>query len=731
MSKSATGEGRRADWSLRPRGPWSAAALSGLGLAVAAGIGHETGVDPLWAAAAGTVATVGTLAVHRDAGAGPLWYRLSCCIGGGGWLTWGLAHGIWSEWTAGSLGLGLLAAAILSPIARRPPLPRPAAPGDGGRRAVGSAVVLRRHVRQAQEWAARIHRVARIRVVVDEVRDWGNGYGFSMLLQQPAGPSTTRRLVQAAEGLAEDAGLEHGCGVEFKPGPRRGTLWMLVSTVNGLAEVIPFPGIRLGGSITDPDAIRLGQHRDGSVATVALRESSMIAAGQKRSGKTGLLHDITADAGALDDTVVWHMDLNGGGISRAWLRSWLQGRTARPAIDWAASCPEEALLMAHALIAIAKDRKATTADLKAEHNVQLLPVSRELPAILLILDEGKEVLGTKITDAVIREIRRRLEQLVDIGGNEAVNAVLSVLRSVSTALSTDILKQCSTRATMRVSDQSELDYLFGYRRGITPQDAPEQGSGFLAVAGSGPRPFKAFFMRPSDIDAAAVAIAEHRPDLDAAAAAAAGEAYATRLERMRYLFATPAEQQAMTAPAPIALPTGELWHPGGADEGQGDVDAGERLPTRRPPGTVERRSHLRLLSPGGVTAHWGDLDRRRPRRPAATHPRPAEQPLRAEHVREVDDGRPIPELLERALQLPWTGTPPRLHSERLAAQLGLSEHELAQLLAPLGVHPLPNAFERGGVRRRGYARADVEAAAAAIRRGDLDVPEEVASWTAA
>lgn len=733
MSKPKTQP--RADYSLRPRGPWSAAGLGALALAVTAGVGHEVGVDPLWAVGAGAVATLCTLVTHLNAGPGPLWYRLSCCLGASGWLTWGLANGLLDQWNAGSLGLATLAAAMLSPIANRPPKPRPSITGAMDRdRPVGSAVVVRRHITAAEEWVARIRRVVKIRVTVLEFREWPNKYGFSLLLQQPLGASTTTRLQQSAVGLAEDKGLDHGCGVEFRPGPRRGTLWMDIATVNGLAHAIPYPGIRLGGSINDPGAVRLGQYRNGETATIALRESTTVLAGQKRSGKTGTLHVGNAELGGLDDCVVWNMDLNGGGISRAWLRPWLQRRTGRPAIDWAAPCPEEGLLMAHALVAIAKDRKSAHAELKAQANVQLLPVSREVPAIFLILDEGKEVLGTKITDAVVREIRKRLETLVDIGGNEACNAVLSVLRSVSTALSTDILKQCSTRMTMRVYDQSELDYLFGYHKGVTPADAPDQGSGFLAAGGGGPRAMKSYFMLPSDIEAAAVAIAEHRPELDQAAVAAAGDAYMTRLERMRWLFATPAEQASMAPPEPVDLPGfEEPWY--AADNAPEDLDDDgqeDRLPIRRRPGTVARRTHLRLLPSDGVTSGWGDLDRRPPvrsRQAVAIAPQ-RRSPLQAEQLHELDDGGyRIPELLERALQVRWEQG--RLHSVRLAGQLGLTEHELAALLGALGVAALPNAFERGGQKRRGYERRDLEDAAASIRQGELLVPPEVAAWSAA
>jgi hypothetical protein len=716
----------RADWSFRPRGALSAAVLGGAGLLVGAGIGHEAGLDPMWAAVGGTVAAVGTVVTHQRADPGALAYRLACRIGVSAWATWALAHGVLEEWTLGALGLGTLAAAVLQPLTHRPPKPRPSVTGALNHDRPVGGTVARRHTVLAEEWAARVRRVAQVRVVIDDIVPWPDNAGFSALVIQPLGSSSTSKLTGSSVGLAEDARLPQGCSVEWRDGQHRGSLWMDVATVDRLADTIPYPGLRLGRSVTEPDAIRLGRHRDGSTAAIGVRENTTILAGQKRSGKSGTLHDVTADAGALDDCVVWHMDLNGGGISRSWLRPWLHGRTARPAVDWAAPCPEEAWLMAQALIDIALDRKSSTADLKAEANTQLLPVSRELPQILVVLDEGKEVLGTKITDAVVREIRKLLEQLVDIGGNEAVNAVLSVLRSVSTALSTDILKQCANRATMRVADQSELDYLFGYHRGITPRDARQQGSGFLQQPGGAPRVFKSYFMLPSDIETAAVQIAGHRPELDVDAARAAGPAYVGRLERMRWLFATEAQRRDLEEPPPVELPDGELWYPAGNDPAEDDAD---RLPERRRPGTVARR-HLQLLPTTGVTAGWGSLDRGSARRPAPVPTlAPSAAPLRAEQVIAVEDGGEVPELLERALQLRWEDG--RLHSERLAALLGMTEHELAALLGVLGITPLPNAFWRAGVRRRGYERGHLQEAADTIRAGRLQVPPEVAAWSAA
>jgi hypothetical protein len=352
----------RANWSLRPRGALSAAALGSAGLLVAAGIGHETGwLDPLWAAGAGTVATIGALVTHLRASPTALAYRLGCRIGAGAWASWTLANGVSGE-SLGALGLGALAAAVLQPVAHRPPKPRPSVTGALDHDRPVGGTVAQRHTVLAEEWAARIRRVAQVRVVIDEIVPWPDRAGFSALVIQPLGSSSTSKLTGSSIGLAEDARLPQGCSVEWRDGRHRGSLWMDVATVDRLADTIPHPGLRLGRSVTEPDAIRLGRHRDGTVAVIGVRENTTILAGQKRSRKSGTLHNATADAGALDDCVVWHMDLNGGGISRSWLRPWLHGRTARPAVDWAAPCPEEAWLMAQALIAIALDRKSSTAD---------------------------------------------------------------------------------------------------------------------------------------------------------------------------------------------------------------------------------------------------------------------------------------------------------------------------------------------------------------------------------
>lgn len=735
---------QRADWSLKPRGTVSAAAQGALGLAALGAAGHDVlHLHPGWAAAAATLGVIGTALTGGQHPPRALGYRLGCWLAAGGWLTWSWAATPWTQAALATLGLGTLAAGLLASWACATPAPaqeqQPASPGT---------MVVRRYANLAEEWNQRIKRVAGTKVQIEDVREWPSKCGHDLLVLQPLGASSTTRLKSAATGLAEDARLKNGCGVEWLPGPFRGAMWMGVSHTDRLIETIDHPGITLGGSINDPDAVQIGEYRDGSPVTVALRESTLLVAGQKRSGKTGVLHSLTAALGALGDTVVDHMDLNGGGVSRAWLAPWLQGLTSRPAIDWAAPCPQEALLMAHAHVACARDRKSAHAQLKMEADAQLLPVSEQVPALVLMLDEGKEVLGMKVADPIVRQIRGHLETLVDIGGNEACNAVLSTLRSTSTALSPDIKVQCTTRMQIRPSVQAEIDYLFDYHTGVSPQDVPYQGSGFLRRPGDlGPRAWKNYLMLPArDIHPAAIAIANHRPDRDPDAVRAAGHAYATRLERMRWLYSTPEQRTRLTPPEPIELPMTDtrgqpiIWDPAVTHPPAGDTSGREVAPAPAPAAPAASRGTGRLaLLHGGATAGWATPEqvtaRTRPAAPATppgTHPYPSglRPRLVAEQIHELPSAEaPVPELLVRAVEA-FAGDD-RIHSVVLAERLGVDQVELTELLRAIGVRTLARAFMRGGEERRGYARTDLQTAAHAIRVGDLAVPPEVADWPAA
>src|SRR5690606_28755458 len=138
---------------------------------------------------------------------------------------------------------------------------------------------------------------------------------------------------------------------------------------------------------------------------------------------------------------VWHIDLNGGGMSQPWLHGWLTGQSERPAVDWAAADIDEALQLAAAALRIAKARKRYTRQLKIETNASLMPVSPDLPEFVVLVDEGAAALSPMTRDPVLRELRETIEEIQRIGRNEAVNIVVSGLRATQDMISPNVRKQ--------------------------------------------------------------------------------------------------------------------------------------------------------------------------------------------------------------------------------------------------------------------------------------------------
>ncbi|WP_449066329.1 hypothetical protein, partial [Planomonospora algeriensis] len=511
-------------------GPTAQATLA---VAATAAVGDAIDLPAFWAAAGTAVGAFSSVVADARGGAGPgaLIYRLSCWCGGGGWLTYALADTPWRLNTWAALGVGALAAAILSRV--------PARDGERIRAATTSgALVLGSNARLAQAWEARIQRVASMRVRIEDVQRWPNGAGYSLLVDLPPGGATRDRLAASEASLASDAKLPNGCGVEVAKGPNRGSARMHVSTVNLLDQTLDYPDDYAPRSILEP--VYLGGYRNAELTRVPLRELAGLITGQRGSGKTSLLHALTAGVGLCVDTVVLHIDLNGGGMSQPWLDAWLEGKVDRPPLGWAASNIDEALLLSRAVLAIVKDRKKSTRKVKRAANASLLPVSASLPYYLVMVDESAEAMSPASRDPRVIELRENLEEIQRIGRNEAANVIFSGLRATSDVVPPNVKKQAGFRVGMFVQDEEELSYLFGWNRGISLDDLTGPGCAFVQFDQDRPRPFKAAFLKPLQIGEISLIISERRADFDPRAVAVAreaiGEAFDTRFERMRADF---------------------------------------------------------------------------------------------------------------------------------------------------------------------------------------------------
>ncbi|MEU9888059.1 hypothetical protein [Sphaerisporangium sp. NPDC051011] len=768
-TKPGTSAAPPVDWSLKPRGPVSATVQGTLALAALATVGDVTALDPIWAGIATGAGVLGAVVAgaHHDRTPTAIFYRLGCWIGAGGWWTYTLINSPWTLNTWAALGIGALTAGLLSPLGRRAHPARPAAQSDAGQ---GGALVPRRYAELAAEWSDRIHRCCgRLRVQIEDVQEWPTKTGYSFLILLPPGGATVNRLTNAAEGMANDARLPKGCGIEFVEGDLRGTVWMHVATVNRLAQDLDHPGDYTPRSVNA--GITIGEYRDGTPAHLQVRQPRTIVVGTTGSAKTGTLHTITLELGRCVDGLVWHMDLNGGGVSQPWLRPWLDGQTERPAVDWAAPCPEEALLMAAAQVDITKERKTAYSRRRMDADSQLLPIGPDVPQITTILDEGFEILSPTIRDPAQKLIRKHVEEVARIGREGACQLLVSALRSTSDTVSTDLLALFHNRIIMAGGRQKEIDYLYDYAQGPTVADLAGPGSGFLKVfANEEIRAWKAWYTKPRrDIHPASLSISRTRPDLDPPSKAAAGIAYATRHERMRWLFSTPQERANLPRPRPIPLPGMRddrgrevIWDPALTHPADGHPAQHAPIPAAVPATTPApaapvpvRPARLTLITGGADDAsQWADPIElaRHGQSPAvstasaADWPDPRTATLQAQQIPvsapESTHDRPLPQIVARALTA--FGADTRIHSEALAAALGIFLPDLdddgnpkpdtltlSALLRPLGITTLPRAFVRAGMERRGYDREDFHIAADRITSGDLPVPPEVADWPAA
>ncbi|MFD8534317.1 hypothetical protein ACFV0L_43605 [Streptosporangium canum] len=699
----------RLDWSLKPRGVVSGTVQGTLALSALAIGADIADLEPLigaGATVAGAVVSVLTSHHAQQAPSGVL-YRLGCWIGAGGWLTWTMAASPGLKEAALSLLAGAGLAGGLAPLAR--PKKRPTAPST-------REVMLSRTARAAREWQQRLADVCRVQVTVTNVIDWPTRAGYDVHVELPPTGTTADDIASQVKSLAAAARLPHGCGVEVVAGAHRGSIVLRVSTVNRLTARIPYPeDLGVGGSVYAP--IGLGEFRDSTRAQVHLREASSLVIGKRGSGKTNTLDVLTAGAGRCADALVWHIDLNGGGLSQAWLAPWLEGRVERPAVDWAAKTPDEALVMVTAALAIVKDRKGSGAARKRAANTKLLPLGPDLPELFIFVDEAAEILKEGPTDDTIREVKDGLEELQRIGRNEGGNVVVSSLRGAGGMIPVNVRKLSDVRVGMFVQDKSELDFLFEYDPGIDPADLTGPGCGFLRTDDHAPRPFKAWELTPLTIEDLAVQIGQHRPDLDTRGQQIAGRGYASRYERMRAAFGSAAPSAPRTT---------------GGDGGLPVPAAGRSLTPHRPapvPATFE----------GNPFESWGGFGSPAvddPATPAAA-PNPFENWGGLPAVRAASQGdapapapstpaHPLPEIVTRVLGAFSQARDDRMHSETLADALGICTADgkgdavaLADLLRPLGITPMDKPFNRGGKPRRGYALTDVQAAAERIGRGEL------------
>ncbi|MGI5138180.1 hypothetical protein [Streptomyces sp. CA-106110] len=561
MSSTATANkssGPVLDWAAG-HGPVTGALSATTGAFAVAATGAATAMPPGWALAVGAAGALGHTVVGlrvRNAGR-TLATRAASWLIGAGWTTWAMTHGPLTWAALGSLatiGVGIGAAARSTALYEEAREEEAVAAEQ--RQIAAELSAERRAI--AAEWVDRIQRVCSITVRVLGVEKWETGAGFSIDAELPPGGATWNKIAAESARLSADARLPHGCTATASPGIHQGRVIIDVTTVNVLEEERTYPADY--GPLSLHTGIPWGYRTNAESILAYLREQCALIVGPTGSGKTNMVHTILAGFARAEDVLTWVIDLNAGSAGLPWVLPALNGeitaedgKPVRPGVDWLAGTYDEALLMLETAVRVAKQRKMGYQDVLAKANADLLPIGRTIPQIMLVIDEGAEILASP--DRSMRKLAEKILEVIRIARAMGIRTVLTALGATGSVLSNLMIRrEAKVRVALTGGETEGMDLgkMFPGTRGLRVDQAPYKGAGFMGTPESPAALFKAWRILPNQIREIIAATSDRHPRLDNVSAKAAGPAYARRWDADRIAWMrdhTPGDDNTDAAPS--------------------------------------------------------------------------------------------------------------------------------------------------------------------------------------
>ncbi|WP_328673454.1 hypothetical protein OG905_18915 [Streptomyces sp. NBC_00322] len=543
------------DWSAG-HGPVTGALSATTGAFALATTGAATHMPPGWALAAGTAGALGhAIAGLRARNAGrTIATRAASWLVGAGWTTWAMASGPLTWAALGSLatiGIGIGAAARSMSLFEEAREEEAIAAAE--RHIAAELSAERRAI--AAEWVDRVQRVCGITLRVLAVEMWPTGTGFSIDAELPAGGATYDRIAKESGRLSADARLPHGCTAAAGPGIDQGRVLIDVTTVNVLVAETTYPSEY--GPLSIHTGLPWGYRTNAEEVLAYLREQCALVVGPTGSGKTNMVHVILAGFARAEDVLTWVIDLNAGSAGLPWVLPALNHQPVegqaplRPGVDWLAASYDEALLMLDAAVRVAKHRKMAYQDLMSRANTDLLPVSAKIPQIMLVIDEGAEILTSN--DKQMRELAKKILEVIRIARAMGVRTVLTALGATGSVLGNLMIRrEAKVRVALTGGETEGMDLgkMFPGSRGLKTDQAPYKGAGFLGTPESPVALFKNWRILPNQIRDIVAATSDRHPALDQPSADAAGTAYARRWysDRIAWMHDTPSTDTTESTP---------------------------------------------------------------------------------------------------------------------------------------------------------------------------------------
>lgn len=455
----------------------------------------------------------------------------------------------------------------------------------------------------------------RYHLSITDVTFWANGAGESYVAKLTGAKKGTTRddLRPHMIKITTKLNLPEGCGIEVLPAKGangkslgQGYAQLDVNRVNVLEDDIFYPDLQPRSIM---NAMPLGRTRSNREIGPFFRENSAYIWGQKGSGKTGVMRAIIAGALQCTDCLVWVIDLNAGNVCKDFLRGFKDGKVNRPCIDWVATTIEEVATMAQVALDIAVGRKKHYADMKFATDSDLMPIGnggpgQPPPEILIVVDEGKTVLGAEGGTRGTEEGKAAAEainQVQDLARDAAVNFAFSGLRITSDAADTSFVRGTSIRIGMQVTDDVELAHGFG-DYSLSSSQIPYKGSGYIRCGNDAADVvvYKGYFLKPSRVAQVGIDTTPWRPYLDEYSLKVAGIEYANRWRRTaHHLWNDPRPEVIGYGgrPGTLPAPTGPAVQPTGQPAGTTTAVLGR--PDYLPPTIADKNLAAGTVAPVG------------------------------------------------------------------------------------------------------------------------------------
>lgn len=488
-----------------------------------------TGPLPGWAAGAigaalTLTAIIGSLLraalPHKHQPAMTTLYKLACYTGAGVLIWVAVTRPApWTALTVTAWSSALIVATVVAGLAATLATPDPAA--------VAAMVAAAAHPDAAGQvardqlrdwWENRMGGVLGAPVTVAGIETWTEtdaagkpvGYTVELRLSEDKGwADVTDAILTKIENVLD---LPIGGGITKQPqapgAPRRRVL-LDVLCADALGADIPYQPPTAATSIND-NLHGVWITRDWQRTGPNLRQRCMVLVGETGSGKTNAARVIQLAVANCDDAIQWGLDHTGGGLFSALQTAWLTGRASRPAIDWPCMDLIEGYLMARAARRVGHSRKTSCTDLMAAVDDDKVPVSGDVPEIVVAADEIASYLGMPARETTI-PVGAELHQLGEEGRASAIRLLLFALRGTDAMLNSNTQALCHIRGILKCQSDAEIAYTLGWHSGITTTDLPHPGcSGVIPESGTRPMVIKYPRVLPSHIATVVTAIAARR-----------------------------------------------------------------------------------------------------------------------------------------------------------------------------------------------------------------------------